>query len=145
MAFIQDIAPFAQRIQKDHGILASIVMAQAIHESNWGRSILAEKGKNLFGIKGAYQGQSITLKTWEVIDGRSVYTDAAFRKYPSWYESFEDLVNLYKNGVSWDRTKYKGVVGEKDYKKVMANKDYFLSDQPGLQFINEQQQLMLIG
>ncbi len=118
MTFIQDIASFAQRIQKNHDILASIVMAQAIHESNWGRSILAVRGKNLFGIKGAYQGQSITMKTWEVIDGRSVYTDAAFRKYPSWYESFEDLVNLYKNGVSWDRTKYQGVVGEKDYKRA---------------------------
>ncbi len=121
MSFIDEIAPHAQRIAKEFNILASLVIAQAIHESNWGKSGLAVKGKNLFGIKGNYKGQSITMQTWEVYNGKNVKVNAAFRKYPSWYESLYDLANLYKNGVSWDRNKYKKITGETDYKKACAS------------------------
>ncbi|MEC1744094.1 glucosaminidase domain-containing protein [Schinkia azotoformans] len=118
MAFIDEIAPHAQRIAKKFNILASLIIAQAIHESNWGKSGLAEKGKNLFGIKGNYKGQSITMLTLEVYNGKSLKVNAAFRKYPSWYESLYDLANLYINGVSWDRNKYKKIIGETDYKRA---------------------------
>ncbi|MBS4171953.1 glycoside hydrolase family 73 protein [Bacillus sp. FJAT-49736] len=118
MTFISEIAPHAQRIQKEFGILASLVIAQACLESNYGKSGLAVNGKNLFGIKGAYNGQSVTMKTTEYVNGKPVKVNASFRKYPSWYESLCDLANLYKNGVSWDRNKYKNVIGETDYKKA---------------------------
>lgn len=118
MSFIFDIAPHAQRHMRESNILASLIIAQAIHESNWGKSGLATKGKNLFGIKGTYGGKSVTMPTWEVYNGKTVQVNAAFRKYPSWYESIADLVSLYKNGVSWDRKKYHSVIGEKDYKKA---------------------------
>ncbi|WP_420915962.1 glucosaminidase domain-containing protein [Niallia circulans] len=116
MSFINEILPHAKKVGKESNILVSLILAQAIHESNWGKSGLAQKGKNLFGIKGTYNGQSVTMKTWEVYNGKSVYVDAKFRKYPSWYESLRDLTALYENGVSWDRNKYKKVIGEKDYK-----------------------------
>lgn len=118
LTFIDEIAPHAQRISKEFNILASLIIAQAIHESNWGKSGLAFKGKNLFGIKGNYKGQSVTMPTWEHVNGKDVKVNAAFRKYPSWYESLYDLANLYKNGVSWDRNKYKKMIGETDYKKA---------------------------
>ncbi|MBA2874686.1 glucosaminidase domain-containing protein [Thermaerobacillus caldiproteolyticus] len=50
----------AQRIQEKSRILASLVIAQACLESNFGQRGLAQNGKNLFGVKGAYNGQSIT-------------------------------------------------------------------------------------
>lgn len=112
MSFISEIVPHAKRIQSQYHILASLMIAQAILESNWGKSRLAAEGKNLFGVKGIYKGQSVTMKTWEVVKGKSVQVDAEFRKYPSWYESFEDLAKLYTNGVSWDRNKYKAIIGE---------------------------------
>ncbi|WP_407649686.1 glucosaminidase domain-containing protein [Thermaerobacillus caldiproteolyticus] len=113
--FIQEIASYAQRIQEKYKILASLVIAQACLESNFGQSGLAQKGKNLFGIKGSYNGQSIKMKTTEFRNGKEYQTDAAFRKYPSWLESLEDLAKLYVNGVSWDRNKYKPIVGETNY------------------------------
>lgn len=116
--FIKEIAPYAQKIAEKYNILASLIIAQACHESRFGESGLARKWKNLFGVKGSYNGDSIVMKTWEHINGKDVYVDAAFRKYPSWYESLEDLAKLYVNGVSWDRNKYKAVVGETDYKKA---------------------------
>jgi flagellum-specific peptidoglycan hydrolase FlgJ len=118
MNFISEIAPHAQRISKEFNILPSLIIAQAIHESNWGKSGLATKGKNLFGIKGNYHGQSITMPTWEHYNGKDVKINAAFRKYPGWYESLCDLAYLYCNGVSWDRKKYHAVIGETNYKKA---------------------------
>ncbi|MCM3454086.1 glycoside hydrolase family 73 protein [Heyndrickxia oleronia] len=116
MSFINEITPYAQRIQKDYGILASLIIAQAILESNWGKSTLAVKGKNIFGIKGEYKGQSIILETTEYVNGKPVKVDKAFRKYPTWFESMVDLANLYNTGDS--RGRYKKIIGETDYKKA---------------------------
>lgn len=115
MEFIKQIAPHAQKIQEKYKILASLVIAQACLESNFGQSGLAQKGKNLFGIKGSYNGQSVTMKTTEYRNNKPYKIDAAFRKYPSWLESLEDLAQLYTNGVSWDKNKYKSIIGETNY------------------------------
>ncbi|MFC7801268.1 phage tail protein [Bacillus subtilis] len=119
-SFIKEIAPDAQKIFVKYKILASLIIAQGCLESAYGTSGLAVNGKNLFGVKGEYNGQYVIMKTWEVIDGRSVQVDAKFRKYPSWYESMQDLAKLYVNGTSWDPNHYKAVVGETDYKKATA-------------------------
>ncbi|MED4369795.1 phage tail spike protein, partial [Bacillus licheniformis] len=95
--------------------------AQACLESGWGTSELAQKAKNLFGIKGTYNGQYVLMWTTEYDkSGNATRVQAKFRKYPSWYESIQDLAKLYINGTSWDPNHYKAVVGEKDYKKATA-------------------------
>ncbi|WP_332606876.1 phage tail protein [Bacillus spizizenii] len=118
--FIKKIAPDAQRILANYKILASLVIAQGCLESAYGTSGLAVKGKNLFGVKGEYNGQYVIMQTWEVINGKNVQVPAKFRKYPSWYESMQDLAKLYVNGTSWNPNHYKAVVGERDYKKATA-------------------------
>ena len=65
------------------GVPASITMAQAVLESNWGRSRLAVKGNNHFGIK--CHGK------WD----KKIYEDddkknECFRKYSLVIESFRD-------------------------------------------------------
>ncbi|MCY8425167.1 phage tail protein [Bacillus vallismortis] len=118
--FIKQIAADAQRVYQSHQILASLIIAQGCLESAWGTSELATKGHNLFGMKGEYKGQYVTMMTWEVINGENVQVPAKFRKYPSWKESIDDLANLYLNGVSWDKNHYRAVVGETDYQKATA-------------------------
>ena len=117
MKFIDDIAPHAQKVGKEFNILPSLIIAQACLESAFGKSGLAIKGKNLFGIKGSHNGQSCTMRTAEYKKGSKVpyYINAAFRAYPSYYDSLKDLCKLYKNGVSWDSKKYAKVIGEKNY------------------------------
>ena len=117
-SFIKSIAPDAQKIYRNYNILASLVIAQGCLESGYGTSGLATRGKNLFGVKGSYKGESIRMLTWEVYNGRNVQVYADFRKYPSWYESMQDLAKLYINGTSWDPNHYKAVVGEKNYRKA---------------------------
>ncbi|MBC2370388.1 GW domain-containing glycosaminoglycan-binding protein [Listeria booriae] len=114
--FINLLAGHAQEIQDQKGILTSITLAQAILESNWGESKLATEGRNLFGIKGEYQKDSVTMPTQEFENNEWITVDAAFRKYPTWFESLDDHAALFLKGTSWDKTKYQGVIKAKDYK-----------------------------
>ena len=49
--FIEHIASAAQACYKKYQILPSLVIAMAIKESNWGKSQLAAKNFNYFGMK----------------------------------------------------------------------------------------------
>lgn len=127
-SFIKELAPYAQEVQASYYILASLIIAQACLESGYGTSELAIKGKNLFGVKGAYNGESVTIETIEHDTQGEIYKITAdFKKYPTWLESLEDLANKYKNGTSWNKDLYKGVVGETNYKtavQIIKNAGY---------------------
>jgi flagellum-specific peptidoglycan hydrolase FlgJ len=70
------------------GIPASIKMAQAILESNSGRSYLAKEGLNHFGIKcgSSWSGRSVMRKDDDYKNGRLV--QSCFRAYADAEESF---------------------------------------------------------
>jgi len=63
------------------GVDPRIIYAQAALESNWGRSGLSKNHNNFFGIKARAGERSVTMRTREVVNGASVYVNAAFRKY----------------------------------------------------------------
>ncbi|MEM7574621.1 MAG: glucosaminidase domain-containing protein [Bacteroidota bacterium] len=50
-AYLDTYAPLAQAEMREHGVLASITLAQALLESNAGDSRLARQSNNHFGIK----------------------------------------------------------------------------------------------
>jgi hypothetical protein len=49
--FIKRLIKVAMEGYRSKRVLPSVHIAQAIHESSWGNSGLAQKGKNLFGFK----------------------------------------------------------------------------------------------
>ena len=110
--FIDEIAPRAIAIANLEGqeaLWPSLMIAQAAHESNYGRSALASPPyHNLSGIKGAHNGKSVLMWTWEVYSGVRVDVLAGFRHYPSYTESLTDYANLLRRGLSWDRNYYSG-------------------------------------
>lgn len=110
--FLQTVAEFAMADYKRTNILPSLTVAQAILESNWGLSGLATKANNLFGIKGTYEGKGENFETKEYYGGKWVTITAQFRKYPSFEGSVKDHNDLLQ------KTRYKSVRGEKDYKKA---------------------------
>ena len=57
--------------QKKSGILASVSMAQFILESGYGKSELAQKANNVFGMKKSLSGNTWSGSSW---DGKSIYT-----------------------------------------------------------------------
>ena len=97
--YIETYSDVAVRKMQEHGIPASITLAQGILESAAGTSDLAVKANNHFGIK--------CHKSWE---GKTFHKDddsknECFRKYKTAVESFEDhsqflkaarYVDLYK-------------------------------------------------
>ena len=96
--FINQIAPSAKSLASANDLYASVMIAQAIVESGWGGSALSKAPNyNLFGIKGDYNGQSVTMKTqeWSEKEGWH-YVNAKFRKYPSYKESLGDNVTVLK-------------------------------------------------
>ncbi len=113
--FINQLSKHAQEIQKEHQILTSVTLAQAILESNWGESELASQANNLFGVKGRAGQPVVNMTTKEFSDGQWIEIQANFRKYANWNESLDDHANLFLNGTSWSKTKYHGVLSAKTY------------------------------
>jgi len=108
--FIAELRDDVIDISKHYDLYASIMMAQAILESNYGNSTLAKKPNyNLFGIKGNYQNNSVSLLTIEYINENSFTMVSNFRKYPSYKESLNDYALLMKNGIYNDPSYYKGL------------------------------------
>ncbi|KHF35876.1 Exo-glucosaminidase LytG precursor [Paenibacillus sp. P1XP2] len=116
-SFITSIAPCAISDMRRCGIPASLKIAQAILESNWGTSGLTRQANNLFGIKGKGPAGSVEMPTTEYVQGKAVKVTAAFRKYNSWTESIADHSNLLLNGTRDNPARYHGVL-HADYKKA---------------------------
>lgn len=108
--FIAKVGEEARAVGLEKDLYASVMIAQAILESGSGSSQLSQEPNfNLFGIKGDYDGQFVVYGTWEDDgQGNSYNTDAAFRVYPSYKESFEDYSGLLTDGLTGDPTFYSG-------------------------------------
>nr|WP_276325602.1 LysM peptidoglycan-binding domain-containing protein [Vagococcus teuberi] len=91
------MASHAQSVAAENDLYASVMIAQAILESGYGSSTLSlPPNHNLFGIKGTYNGQSVTMQTQEFYNGQYVTINDAFRKYPSYRESLQDNAHVLK-------------------------------------------------
>ena len=78
-------------------INARAAAAHAANETGYGRSQLGRSPHyNLFGVKATgvttphWHGTSVTMPTWEVVNGQRVNIDAAFRSYESYAHAFMD-------------------------------------------------------
>lgn len=109
--FLNTAVSQAQKVAKKYGLYPSVMIAQAIVESNWGQSGLAVNANNLFGMKAddSWPGAVYSAKTREEDkNGKSYYVVAKFRKYNNYQESFDDNGNKLRNGVSWQPDRYQG-------------------------------------
>lgn len=104
-AFIDAYADEAINSQILTGIPASVTLAQALVESNRGKSGLTRKASNFFGIKGQGPAGSVVMRTREVVKGKTIFINAKFRKYRNPMESFIDhgqlffRVKVYRNAL----------------------------------------------
>lgn len=99
-AFIQQHERAAQAAEARSGIPASFMVAQAAHETGWGRKeIVHADGSpsyNLFGIKAGagWNGPTAEITTTEFVDGTARKVTAKFRAYASYAESFADYARM---------------------------------------------------
>ncbi|MGL9727267.1 glucosaminidase domain-containing protein [Enterococcus sp. DIV0756] len=107
--FIETIAEDAQKLGQEYDVFASVMIAQALIESGSGTSTLSlSPNFNLFGIKGTYNGQSVSMATQEDRGNGELYSiNSAFRKYPNYAASLGDYVQLIRGGISGNDGYYK--------------------------------------
>ena len=100
--FVRSHTEAARSAEAQTGIPASYMVAQAAHESGWGkREILNADGSsshNLFGIKAGagWKGATADVTTTEYVNGEPRKGVAKFRAYASYAESFNDYAKLMK-------------------------------------------------
>ena len=98
--FVSRMLPAAQRASQASGVPAQLIMAQAALESGWGkREVRTEDGKtsfNVFGIKAdkSWKGPVVEATTTEYVNGAAQKTQARFRAYGSYEESFADYARF---------------------------------------------------
>lgn len=101
--FIDLIAPLIQREAKNRGYkVCSPIIAQAICESNWGKSVLSKTYHNYFGMKAgsSWKGKTVNLKTREEYTAGTLTTiKDNFRVY----SSMEEGVKGYFDFISTKR------------------------------------------
>ncbi|MGG5369909.1 glucosaminidase domain-containing protein [Enterococcus sp. AZ196] len=107
--FIETVGEDARKLGQDYDVFASVMIAQALIESGSGTSTLSlSPNHNLFGIKGTYQGQSVSMATQEDRGNGDLYSiNSAFRKYPNYAASLGDYVELLRGGISGNDSYYK--------------------------------------
>jgi len=99
----------AKAAEAETGIPATFMVAQAAHESGWGRHEIrnadGSTSFNLFGIKAGsdWKGPTTTVTTTEVVNGQPRKVQAKFRAYESYEESFKDYARLMKDNPRYSK------------------------------------------
>ncbi|WP_418316577.1 flagellar assembly peptidoglycan hydrolase FlgJ [Piscinibacter sakaiensis] len=107
--FVSQHNDAAEAAEAATGIPASFMVAQAAHESGWGkREIRNADGStsfNVFGIKagGSWTGKTAEVMTTEYVNGRPRKQVASFRSYNSYEEAFKDYAKLMKNSPRYSQ------------------------------------------
>jgi len=111
--FVRRHGASAKAAEAATGIPAAFMVAQAAHESGWGRREIrnadGSSSHNLFGIKAGpnWKGPVATVTTTEFSGGVARQTTAKFRAYASYDESFRDYARMMARS-----SRYAGVVSQ---------------------------------
>jgi len=98
--FIQTHDAAARAAASESGIPASFMLAQAAHESGWGKRVITNADgsntHNLFGIKATpgWTGKTAEVSTTEYINGKAQRVKQTFRAYASDAEAFKDYARM---------------------------------------------------
>ena len=99
-AFIQTHDGDAKAAEAATGVPASFMIAQAAHESGWGKhepiNKDGTKSHNIFGVKAGsnWTGKTTSVQTTEYVNGQPQTVTAKFRAYGSYAEAFKDYAKL---------------------------------------------------
>ena len=114
--FIEQVAKYVKKYAHVYGIkVHSPIIAQAILESGWGKSTLASKYHNYFGLKcgSTWKGKSVNMITKEEY---KVGTMTSIRDNFRVYDSMEDGVKGYFDFINTRRySNLKGVKNPEEY------------------------------
>ena len=107
--FVNSILPGALRLYEKYGILPSLTIAQAVHESGWG------SGGSVFGVKAGsgWEGDKINAGTWESGKNGAYDTRADFRAYDTLNDAIDDYGKVIDES-------FHGATEAKNYKDAVV-------------------------
>ncbi|MBV9131642.1 MAG: glucosaminidase domain-containing protein [Chloroflexi bacterium] len=135
MSFLNDAAIAARQTAALTGVPASVTVAQAILESDWGRSTLAQNANNFFGMKvmGTLGNDGLVWMPTSEYDasGQLYQTTSAFRAYKSLTDSMMDHDRLLAGAsryaaamkVSSDPKQFASMIAQEGYSTDPAYAD----------------------
>jgi len=112
----------------------SFILAHSYLESGRGTSQLTREGNNFFGVKALPGQQYLTLKTREIINGKTVILPQKFRKYGSARDSFKSYATLLSTN------RYKNVLQARDHltrAKELSKAGYFTAGNVYINTLNK--------
>jgi len=104
--FFKKYYNFAVSATTGSGLSPILILSQAYVESGAGKSLLANKYNNFFGVKAdkSWQGKTVILKTQEQTKTGEVYTiNDKFRIYNSPGESFIEQIKFLKSNPRYTK------------------------------------------
>lgn len=116
--FIASLLPVSQKMYEEYGVRPSVAIAQAILESDWGKSELAADYNNLYGRKSSDSQHSVAMQTSEFTNGKWITIEDTFKIYENVEASIEDHASLMVNGTDWDPTLYHPVIVATTYQEA---------------------------
>lgn len=126
--FIEQIGKYVKKYADKYGIkVHSPIIAQAILESGWGKSGLASKYHNYFGLKcgGSWIGKSVNMRTSEEYE---IGVHTQIRDNFRVFDDMESGVKGYFDFINYSRyANLKGVTDPETYVKNIKNDGYATS------------------
>jgi len=112
-SFIDGLAPGAVRGMRDYGVPASVSIALAVLESQWGRAPLARDYHNLFAVKGKGPAGSVAMRDEGGVLLPGGTTE--YRRYNDDAEAVHDHARLFASS-----DQYRGIMSHKDRPEEFA-------------------------
>ena len=127
--FLRSLAPGAIDAALSYGVPASVTMAQAIQESGWGRSQLAQQHHNLFGVKASESQSAVLFQTAEFVQGQQIKVQARFRTFPDHYAAIHHHGEL----LSQDRRYAEALANGAHWRVFLSNMAPIYASDPAYQ------------
>lgn len=127
--FIRSHQGAARAVEAETGLPASFILAQAAHESGWGRREIRHadgaSANNLFGIKAGpgWKGAVAEVTTTEYVGGEPRRMTQRFRAYASAEESFRDFARLMQGNARYRQVLASGGNAER-YAQALQSAGY---------------------
>lgn len=112
-------------VAKSYGLKPSLIIGQALLESQYGRTLLASKYHNLYSLPTKSNQNYIDLKTPIYRSGSWANEDMRFSVYHNWTESTIDYLNALRTGRYLDKALYKQLVLAKDDSEAAQLLQYY--------------------
>ena len=121
-SFFNNVLPAIQQVSQKNSIVTSVMLAQSILESGWGTSQLATNAYNIFGIKAdsSWKGNTYTVHTKEVVNGRTITVEKQFRAYKSLLESISDYGSFFTS-TAWRIKNYASFLQATNYETALTS------------------------